>query len=462
MISPSFRKKITEQTALARRSVFLKNFSYVFTGNGLAMGIGLLFTPVFSRIYSPEAYGLFALYMSLTAILTQVISLQYPRAFVIPKENDKFYKLVALSLLLITVISLIVLGVIVVNKQAVLETFNATALGNWIYLIPLTLFFSGINDVWRSWNIRIKEFKKGALALISSTLVTRLFTLTYGLLTQGGAAGLLAGDFLGKPSDTLMLQGRKIRLALPAILKNINLKTAWNTAVEFKQYPLFVLPGAWVFTLVLQLPIIFLSIYFSNDQLGYYSITNSLFVLPMSLLTAALAPVFLQKIAETYHSRPKDIAPMVKKLFWALHIAGLIPFSILIVFGDILLPFFLGDQWVGAGFYASVLGFYFIFYINSYVLNSLYRVYKKESTFLMVNVLMLLMCWGGLWIGTKYYGDVKAAIIGFCIANAVGQVIHIAFNLRMAGVPVLKNLLSSTAVALFAVGILYGIRMLIE
>lgn len=443
------------------KSIFLKNFSYVFVGNGLAIGIGLLFTPVFSRIYSPSAYGLFAIYMSLTVAVSQFITLQYPRAFVIPKDDEKFYDLVRISILAVICFGILFFLVLVIAKSAILDLFNAKALGNWIYLIPAAVILAGMNDIWRSWNIRIKEFKKGAAAKIFSTLFTRFVSLFYGLATKGGGVGLILGDFISKPSDSFLIQTKKVRSALPRLWKESSIKSIWATAKEYKQYPLFLLPGSWLYNIVLQLPPLFLSIYFSKDQIGYYSMTNSLFMLPMSLLTTALAPVFLQKASETFHSNSGEIKKIVKKLYWSLHIGGLIPFAMLIVFGDLIMHIFLGKQWQGAGFYASVMGYYFIFSVSSYVLNALYRIYRREGIFLIINIVTVVLCIVGLWLGAVIYKDIKYSIIGFCVANALGQIAHIWYTLKLANLPASRYILLSVLMAGVAVSFFYLLRILI-
>ncbi len=351
--------------------------------------------------------------------------------------------------------------VLILAKSPILSLFHAETLGNWIYLIPVSIMLGGMNDIWRSWNIRVKEFKKGASAKIFSTLFTRFFTLGYGLITKGGSIGLILGDFMSKPSDSIMVQTKKIRASIPVLWRESSITSIWATAKEYKQYPLFLLPGTWLYNLVLQLPPLFLSVYFSKDQIGYYSMTNSLFLLPMSLLTTALGPVFLQKASETFHTRPGDMTKIVKKLYWSLHLSGLVPFAILIVFGDVVMHLFLGKQWQGAGFFASVLGYYFIFSISSYVLNALYRIYKKEKVFLLINIVTVVLCIAGLWIGAAVYRDIRYSIIGFCVANAAGQIAHIGYTLKLANLPAFKYVLLSILLAAGAVIFFYALRLII-
>jgi O-antigen/teichoic acid export membrane protein len=319
----------------------------------------------------------------------------------------------------------------------------------------------GMNDIWRSWNIRVKEFKKGASAKIFSTLFTRFFTLGYGLITKGGNIGLILGDFISKPSDSFLVQTKKIRSSIPLLWNEASLRSIWKTAKEFRQYPLFLLPGTWLYNLVQQLPPLFLSVYFSKDLVGYYSMANSLFLLPMSLLTTALGPVFLQKASETFHNKPGEIKRIVKKLYWSLHLSGLVPFAILIVFGDVIMRLILGKQWQGAGFFASVLGYYFIFSISSFVLNALYRVYQRERIFLIINLVTVLLCIAGLWLGAAVYRDIKYSIIAFCVANAAGQIAHIWVSLKLAGLPALKSILLSIILAAGVVGFFYMLRIII-
>src|SRR5690606_21930692 len=105
----------------------------------------------------------------------------------------------------------------------------------------------------------------------------------------------------------------------------------------------------WLNNLSNQIPIFLLISSFDSTVTGNYSLANSLLNIPGTLLSAAIAPVFLQKAAETFRADAKKLPELVLKVYKKLFYWGVIPFSVLIVFGDFIFRLFLGENWMLAG-----------------------------------------------------------------------------------------------------------------
>ena len=85
------------------RSNFFRNIFMLMSGTALAQVLPLLATPFITRFYSPQTYGTYAIYISITSILTIIASGRYQLAIVLPKKNSNaiqlLYACIALSLL---------------------------------------------------------------------------------------------------------------------------------------------------------------------------------------------------------------------------------------------------------------------------------------------------------------------------------------------------------------------------
>jgi O-antigen/teichoic acid export membrane protein len=65
-------------TRFKGRSEYTKNILTLITGTGVAQLIPVAVSPIITRLYSPEDFGLIALYQSLVAIIS-VFHLLFPK-----------------------------------------------------------------------------------------------------------------------------------------------------------------------------------------------------------------------------------------------------------------------------------------------------------------------------------------------------------------------------------------------
>ena len=82
------------------------------TGTGLAQAIPIAISPILTRIYTPEEFGVFALYMAIASILTVLVTGRYEMAILLPKKDRDAMSLVALSIALSFFISIILLIIV--------------------------------------------------------------------------------------------------------------------------------------------------------------------------------------------------------------------------------------------------------------------------------------------------------------------------------------------------------------
>ena len=71
---------------MAKRNLFLKYFLQFFSGAFVAQFLGLLISPILSRIYTPQDFAFFTLYLQILHPLTILSSLSL--FILIPKHKD--------------------------------------------------------------------------------------------------------------------------------------------------------------------------------------------------------------------------------------------------------------------------------------------------------------------------------------------------------------------------------------
>ncbi|MBQ2542370.1 MAG: oligosaccharide flippase family protein, partial [Bacteroidales bacterium] len=94
----------------------LKNVTLLVSGTAIAQIILMLFQLVLRRLYSPEVFGAFSVYMSIVGILVILSTMRYELAVVLPKEDRKASGLVAGGILISLAINILVLIITIIFK----------------------------------------------------------------------------------------------------------------------------------------------------------------------------------------------------------------------------------------------------------------------------------------------------------------------------------------------------------
>lgn len=86
---------------------FIKNVLIMATGTFGAQVVKMLTSPLITRIYGPDAFGVMGVFVSIIQILIPIAALTYPTAIVLPKSDLIAKELIRLSLYISFVMMLV-------------------------------------------------------------------------------------------------------------------------------------------------------------------------------------------------------------------------------------------------------------------------------------------------------------------------------------------------------------------
>ena len=73
---------------IKKKSEFTKNIVTLMTGTAIAQAIPIAISPILTRIYKPEDFGVFALFLAISSILATVVNGRYELAIMLPKKDE--------------------------------------------------------------------------------------------------------------------------------------------------------------------------------------------------------------------------------------------------------------------------------------------------------------------------------------------------------------------------------------
>jgi O-antigen/teichoic acid export membrane protein len=446
--------------ALRQRGSFAQNFAVTFSGTAAVAAIGLLVTPVMSRVYPPASYGQFAVFNAMISNLNLLTTLGYPGAMLQPRLRERFLALVQLSLLLTVGSVLLLTAVLLLAADSVRALLHLEGVGGWLYLAPLLLLLFNLNAIMFTWCTREKAFTKRAGVDVATTLAGRGFTLGYGWLAGGNVGGLVLGDLFNRLTATVSLLWGGIGRQVGELFRNVSWARMRSVAHEYREFPLYYLPANYVQTLSVQLPIYALSSGFGATTVGLYSFSASLLEMPISLIGNAIAPVFLQKATETHATEPERLPGLTLDLYYRLLYIGLVPFGLVTVYGDWIFRWVFGAQWEMAGLFTACLGYYYIFKLTSQATAGIYTVLGRQRFLLTSNVLLLLVRAAGLGLGLWQH-SLNRALLLFGVGSLTVTFLTDLHILHLLRLPVGRVAVRSVVLIGCTLGFFYGLRLLL-
>jgi len=335
------------------KSEFLRNLLTLLTGSVLAQVISLIIVPILTRTYSPNDFGMLALYLSLASILAVICTARYEVAIVLPEDDTVAINLIGLSVLISVLIGLCLLVFLLL-----LDEWFARFLGNpdirpWLYLIPFSTILSGCYQPLCYWTTRKKEFKRLAVSKLTETGTAGTVQLSVGMAGPL-SGGLIVGNFMGKFLVTLTMGLLTFRTH-GALLSTLSLKGISRSANTYKDFPLYSTGGTLLVTLASQMPILFITKYFGTTITGFYSLSFRILILPLTFFSSALSQVLFQKIVEIHQNRPEQLQRQLARIFLLLLLLISPMVAIMWFAGEELFVFAFGDAWRTSGELAKYL-----------------------------------------------------------------------------------------------------------
>ncbi|ARK32450.1 oligosaccharide flippase family protein [Halalkalibacter krulwichiae] len=342
---------------------FVRNVLIISTGTAAAQAITMLFAPFITRIYGPEAFGMLGVFTAIVAVIAPVAALTYPIAIVLPKNDGEAKGLIKISLYVSAIIALIVALVLLFFHNSIVHLLNIEEIAPFLYLIPLVIIFSAFLQVSEQWLIRTKQFGVTAKVTFMNALILNVAKVGLGWYNPVGAV-LVILTTLGTAVNAIMLILGSKNFKDKIEVSSTNILTIKELVKKYRDFPLYRSPQVFVNAISQSLPVLLLTSFFGPVSAGFYTISRTVLIMPISLIGKSVGDVFYPKITEATNNG-KNISEMILKATLALAVLGVIPFGIVIAFGPWLFGLVFGSEWILAGEYARWLAFWLFFmFIN--------------------------------------------------------------------------------------------------
>lgn len=345
---PNSGKRFTRWRRFASAHPVLSNIGILATGTAAGQAIAIAVSVVTARLFTPEAFGEFALFSSIAGIFAVIATLRYDLAIVLPESDDEARQLARLATRANIVVSLTAALLAWGYHDVVAEIWGSETLATWLPLVGLSVFCSAQIAIWQYWFNRRRLYRVIAWNRFTQSVGTSGGQLGFGLGGMRSFLGLLCGNFVGLLWALFNLgrQSGELRRRPGA-----DAPTLREAARRHRKMPLLNLPNALV-DAVRNNGIQMLIGVIALGSLGQFNLAWRVLQAPIALLNGAIAQVFLERMSRVQRG---ELTGLVRAVMKRAILFAVLPFGLLWLLAPWLIPLVFGSQWVEAGLITRAL-----------------------------------------------------------------------------------------------------------
>ena len=400
--------------AFSQKSQFFQNIVLILGSSSFAQFIPIIFSPILTRIYTPENFGIFGIYVAIVSILSVVISFRYELAILLPKDETNAIHILVLTQIISAVNTLFYLALAIILSK-IFERYDLFPnISEYLLFLPLNAFILGITQGITFW--------------LNQSALTVTVTLILGYF-KFGARGLILGWLSGQ---ILFI----IPLVINLLIEDkyhfgaLKLKQILYMAKTYKNFPKINTIHALVTSFTVNLPVIIIEKFFSPYAAGLYMLCIRVVYTPISLISTSLSQVINPYLAKLYNAK-ENVHEFMKRLIKKLLFFSGAPFILMIFFATLLFRIIFGNVWTEAGKYFQLLSpFFFMSLLTSpFSFIPMIVNLQKKAFYIELIYLVLRLC--GFFIGI-YFMNIEIALILYSISGVMVLSYNLNWYLNLA------------------------------
>ena len=429
---------------------FARNVLTLLTGTTVAQALPIAISPILTRIYTPNDFGIFGIYFAIFMVLSVASTGKYELAIMLPEKDEDAINIFVVGTIICTLFSLLTLIFIFIFYDQIILAFKNETVSSWLYFIPLSVFLVGIFNLLNYFNNRKQYYRDISTAMIYKAIVNCGAQLSLGVFAPG-PNGLIVGQVLSQSFSNIKLV--KNVISQKSLISAINKQRVIHLFIKYRKFPKYSLPSDLLNSASTQLPIIFFAYLFNSSIVGFYALAQRVISMPVTLIATSIGQVFFRDASSLSYDMEK-FSDLTSEVYSKLLYISVVPFSLLIIFSEQIFQFAFGKNWLVAGQYSQVLSCWMLFVFIGSPLSTIVSILGRQKQLLYFNSALFFARFLALLTGGIILNDAYSTITLYALVGCIFWLGWIIYLLRTAFVPILPLILR-TGFIVFATLILF-------
>ncbi len=430
-----------------------KNVAKISMGTIIGQIISVITLPIVTRLYDANILGLWALMNSIILIINSFSDLGLSNSLMVQKdaEVEQSYRVISTVSFLFSTAAGIILSLFYVSIVDNIE-FNKFFFMGYIMLASFTTQQTQICYTWLNRDSNYNLLMKNP---IIHNIVYGILAIILGIIGFEKYGYFIA--YVGAQFITLL----NMKMALPKVLFTVKVTDFKKVFSENKSFLQYQTPTNMISVFQSQLPTFLIKTFWNTEMLGYYSITVKVLKVPITFLAKAIGRVFFQ-VTSKMKIEGKNIGNYVSNNLMKNMKIAVAPIILLMAIGDVIIVFFLGQDWKVAGEFIRLLSlqYYFMFIMGT--VQGLSITLKKQHYAMITNIVQSIGYILGAIVGKFWFDDIYITLIIMSLFFIIVQIFYFCALLHTMNAPVWKYLINVISSISFIIVGSYFIRILLK
>ena len=363
-------------------SSFVRKCWLVASGTIAGQALVILSSPLLTRLYSPEEFGLFAVFGALVGIAGSTTGLRFEYAVPLLGDEQDAAAMVGLVVLTSILLGLVAIAGIWFFGAFLAGVVEAPSLAPWLWLLPPAIVVWGFGSALSYWSVR-----RATYGVNGFNRTLQLGSQTAGQVGLGvaglGAPGLILGYLLGY----VVRMGHylwRLTAADRRLLVSPSFRRMWRNAQANWRYPAFAFPSSLLAQISQLAPALLVAALFGPAMAGFYALSQRIMGLPVRMLSEAASQVFLGEMRDLGQADLHRLFLRTVILFTGLGLIGMLP---ILLFAQPLFVLIFGEAWREAGVLAQLLVPLYIARFVSLPISQLLNALNRQDMHLFLAIL---------------------------------------------------------------------------
>ena len=417
----------------SKKKLFSDKFFTLATGTLGAYILPIIFLPILTRIYTPNEFSLYAIYITIIQITSMFSTFKFDLAIPVTDSYDDKKLLLRLSVINMFISSILV-GLFLFIYSIFFNSFPSLL----VYLIPYGIILHCIfTHILYNWLLSKKKLGlismgKIIFGVFSSLLPIIIFFLfnlkDYSYIIFSHQISLLLVLII----ILINLYGSSTIKVLVSIF-DFRFSEIFSTVKKYKKYALFSSPSSLMNIFGIWVPVLFIWVFFEEKYVSLFFLSLRAVSFPLQILGDSVGKIFYSEA--TQNIQDGILSETISKYFKLLfHIAyAFLIFSLF--FSVDLFSLIFNPDWSQSSLFVMILSpLFFVRLLGSPISTIPTILYRQEIEFKFQLILFLTRL-SGLIIGV-FFKNLYLALILFSFASTFCWLIYLFILLRMGGLTI--------------------------
>ena len=324
-----------------------RNLARLASGAVFSQALLLASTPLLTRLYDPDAFGMMAVFSAAYALSIPITTLKYDAAIILPKSAQSAISITAMVVFIASTFALLAGGILWVGTQLAMP--HAQDLHLWL---PLALWLGAMYTLTQQWSARHGNYSTYARSQIIGAILNVGTSLAFGIWGGGRPEYLIMGFVSGMAGSlAYMCWSRRDSLSL---IFGQSLGGVFKRLKVYRQFPGLVLPTTFLIIIGQSSIPLVLTAFYAMDQVGQFAVANRLLLVPAGMIGGAIIEAFRSEFVRRQRNR-QEVLTMFKNTLRSLSFIALPLFVVLAIIAPALFSLVFGAGYEESGYVARAV-----------------------------------------------------------------------------------------------------------